>query len=709
MSGFEVAGISLAVAGLLLSVKGAVDGLNMLANVCERDNGLRFAATRYHVEKVKLEVWARRFRVYDVDVDDDDDDDDRGASGGNGGGGGGGAREECLLLKQPRITRDAVWRIVAEINATHELAVEFIARYHVEPVVPIFTAAAGASVSSTSPQQQHTATTTTTTAAAAAAAGTGPETFHRRSKWVALLAEARARIPQTHRLRWAARDRDKFGGLIERLATLNQNLWDVVVVAEAAPPGEVRVDTLSIVTGVLSGLSDQLSLASLLQQQTSSSSLSLLSSHGSGGDGTASLLALAARLKKMQGETVAELAAKVKRIDASELRLWDALSNDTSRRCMGTYTSQTAAPDGSGNGSESNSLPEPVWIEWKAVESVSVSSSSNSSTMDDIILRVHALGALLSTDNAATFHRPACLGVYDDVDYRDRHRSRSRRIGLVYRSGGGCSPTNDNGLPLAPPVSLADLLRAAGRARTRPPLGARFELAYKLASAVSLLHATDWIHKSLRSDNIVFTPRALRAPSLGHGAVDGAEVDITAPQIAGFQYSRPAGDASLEGRPTGVPELDYYYHPEVVSSSSSSRAGNGNGNGNGNGDGDGNGGGGGGWTKARELYSLGVVLLEVAHWRPAFEERYRAMTMAEVSAAMLADVRGKFGDDLAGMVGRTFVDVVERCLAGSFVGVSWSPSPSPLPGGGLSAADEARALGDAFFQRVVRPLAMLRA
>ncbi|OAQ89060.1 prion-inhibition and propagation domain-containing protein [Purpureocillium lilacinum] len=676
MSGFEVAGISLAVAGLLVSVKGAIDGLNMLADACERDNGLRFAATQYHVEKVKLEVWARHFRVYDVDVDDENDDDDDNKVGGGGGG-------ECLLLKQPRITRDAIWRIVAEINATHELAVEYIARYHVEPVVAttaatIAGADAGASLPPP-PQQQHTAVTRTATAAVGR--GAGPETFHRRSKWVALLAEARAQIPQTHRLRWAARDRDKFGELIARLATLNQNLWDVVVVAA---PEELRVDTLGIVTGVLSGLSDQLSLASLLQQTSPPPPSSSSSSLGRGSDGTASLLALAARLKKMQGETVSELAAKVKHIHASELRLWDALSNDTSKRCSGTYTSQTTP------GSSGNSLPEPVWIEWKAVESVSSggSTTSPSSTMDDIILRVHALGALLSTDNAAAFYRPACLGVYDDVDYRDRHRSRSRRIGFVYRNSSSAASSS------LLPVSLADLLRAAGRARTRPPLGARFELAYKLASAVSLLHATDWIHKSLRSDNILFTPPS--PLSSGHGAAAGADagvdVDITVPQIAGFQYSRPAGDASLEGRPTGVPELDYYYHPEVVIAvpvSSSSSSGS---------YGSGGSGGAGGWTKARELYSLGVVLLEVAHWRPAFEARYRAMTMGEVSAAMLADVRGKFGDDLAGMVGRTFVDVVERCLTGSF-GVP----------DGLSAADEARALGDAFFQRVVRPLAMLKA
>ncbi|KAL3953992.1 hypothetical protein ACCO45_011948 [Purpureocillium lilacinum] len=560
MAGIEIAGIPLAVGGLLLSVKGAVDGFNMIADVCAKDNGLRFASTQYYVEKVKLGVWARRFKVH---VDDEDDDDDKdshdyddlereGAT-------------DSPLLQQPQVSRDAIWRIIAEINATHELAIKYISKFHVEPV------------------------------ALPDAADAGPQTFHRKSKWVAMLGEARARVPQRNRIRWVARHREQFTGLIARLSTLNQDLWDVVTREE--------VDSLSIVTGVLSGLGDQLSLAAL---------------QNAPGTDPASLLAFAARLKQLQGETVQQLAARVKRIDASELSFLNAESNDTTSRFRGTYTSR-----------EPESLPEPVWTEWKAIENIGGLTS-------EIILRVDALGALLSTDNAAAFHRPACVGVFDDVKYRDRN-SGNRRLGLVYR---------------ADPA----------------PLGARFELAYKLASAVSLFHATNWIHKSLRSDNILFTPTNADA-SANANANEG--VDITAPQIAGFQYSRPAADASLEGRPTGAPELDVYYHPEVLS---------------------------GGWTKAKELYSLGVVLLEIAHWRPVFEERYRRMTMREVSAAMLGDVQGRFGDDLAGVVGRAFVDVIKCCLTGSF-GVP----------GGLSAADEAKALSDAFFQKVVRPLATLKA
>ncbi|KAK3691992.1 hypothetical protein B0T22DRAFT_446144 [Podospora appendiculata] len=563
MSGFEIAGVSLAVAGLLLTINGAVDGFNLLADICEKDNGLRFAFTQYHVEKAKLVVWAERFKVED--------------------------EINCLLLQQSQVTRDAVWRIIAEMNATHELAIKFITKYKVDPLAVPATVPAGSDV------------------------------LQSQSKWAVMLRDARDRVPQGSRVKWAARDREKFMGLISRLTVLNADLWDVVTPEET--------DAVRIVTGVLSGLTDQLSLAALQASPSTSS--------------PASLLAFAAQLKQMQGETVSELAQRVKIITASELQVWKAESNDTSRRFRGTYTS-----------GEVGGLPEPVWIEWKAVE-------KNNKAADAIMLRIHALGALLATANAAAFHRPVCLGVYEDAKYKER-TSGDRRAGFVYRLD---APTDGSDLPL----SLSDLVHAAQKTRTRAPLGDRFELAYKLASALSLFHATGWIHKSLRSDSILFSSSSSSSAPLGTQA--GI---VTAPQISGFQYSRPDADMSLESRPVGKPELDMYYHPEVAS----------------------------GWTKVKEIYSLGIVLLEIAYWRPVFEERFRQMSMARVSQAILADLEGKFGDDLAGMAGRTFVDVIKCCLAGRF---------GSLGGGACTPGEESKMLSDAFFHKVVRPLASLRA
>lgn len=56
----------------------------------------------------------------------------------------------------------------------------------------------------------------------------------------------------------------------------------------------------------------------------------------------------------------------------------------------------------------------------------------------------------------------------------------------------------------AEPISLLNMIKAAKTPHSRPALEKRFELAYKLASAVSLLHATNWLHKSFRRDCISF-------------------------------------------------------------------------------------------------------------------------------------------------------------------------------------------------------------
>ena len=76
----------------------------------------------------------------------------------------------------------------------------------------------------------------------------------------------------------------------------------------------------------------------------------------------------------------------------------------------------------------------------------------------------------------------------------------------------------------------------------------------------------------------------------------------------------------------GVPELDLYYHPEVTK----------------------------GWSKVKDIYSLGVVLIEIAFWRPLFEEKFRKMDIAQVSGAILKDLNGKFGTDLIGDGGQSF-------------------------------------------------------
>jgi hypothetical protein len=106
-------------------------------------------------------------------------------------------------------------------------------------------------------------------------------------------------------------------------------------------------------------------------------------------------------------------------------------------------------------------------------------------------------------------------------------------------------------------------------------------LASKLAESMAPLHDMDWFHKDLTSSCVLFFH------------TDGpAGMDVREPHLIGFQHSRRSGHAS-EG-PSQDPSHQHYHHPHYI--------GQGYG------------------TKRRFLpsynfYSLGILLLEIGHWR----------------------------------------------------------------------------------------------
>ncbi|KAF4343590.1 prion-inhibition and propagation domain protein [Fusarium beomiforme] len=432
--------------------------------------------------------------------------------------------------------------------------------------------------------------------------------FHEHSSWIKHFRVELKKQKMANPISWVTRDREKFTEKLILLEKLNNHLEALV-----RPD---QYDEARLVAAI----------ASSLPQHLSSELMSQIHSITSANEAPNSLLSLTLLLKRVQEEEVDAAASRAKRIQASELELWSKPDSSTIRS-NGTY-----APPGA--------LPKPILVEWKYIDA-SVQAKS------DIVARVHALGALLSAANAAEFRRLSCYGTFDDPDYERASRG-SRRIGLVY------AIPKDVELEATSPLSL---LRLISR-KTRPPLEVRFKLAHRLASAVALLHAANWLHKSLRSDNIIF------------GGTSADDADLAEPYICGFQYSRPAADTSLESRPVGQPNLDIYYHPSVSQ----------------------------GWSKVREVYSLGIILLEVAFWRPVYSEKeYKGMTMEQISSDIIASLSGKFGRDLKGIVGSRFVNVIKCCLEGNF-GVTTGNSEA-----------ERKIMSQKFWQRVVEPLAECRA
>ncbi|KAL3427592.1 protein kinase [Phlyctema vagabunda] len=536
----EPVGLAIGVVGLLAGLKGAVDGFNLLRDIFDKENDLRFMAVGFQTETTTLERWGEHFRVHD--------------------------QASCLLRDESPNVRTNIAHILAEITVAQQRASRYLVKYKVQNLK-------------------------------APAVGSVDEAFFTNSAWIQQFRVARDKVKQSRRISWTTGDKDGLKKILAQLRAMNDDLWRLTRATEA--------DAVRLVTAHLGGMRSDLSRLAVQQKIK---------------EDPDSLLALSAQLRELEHGDVSVVAKQAIRLKSVTV---PGSPTATEGRMLGYYT-----PDGG--------VPKPILVEWKGVE-------ATSRFKDDIILRIKALGTLLSVSQAPEFHRPTCLGIFDDEDYEQSTRG-ARRIAFVFER-----PTEMNRVP----KSLADLVQEASKTKLRPALGERFHLAYKLASAMSLLHASNWLHKSFRSDNILFKSNG----------------SIAEPLILGFQYSRPRGDASLETQPRGKPEIDMYYHPDVPN----------------------------GWSKVKDIYSLGIVLWEIANWRPAFEERFRKMTAQKVSDCLLEELEGDDGRVWDGLVGKVYMDVVRLCLKGDF-GVASGNSDV-----------EAQMLGTSFFLDVVSKLESCKA
>ncbi|PMD13270.1 hypothetical protein NA56DRAFT_651857 [Hyaloscypha hepaticicola] len=262
-----------------------------------------------------------------------------------------------------------------------------------------------------------------------------------------------------------------------------------------------------------------------------------------------------------------------------------------------------------------------VLIEWKRI-----SRGLEDEQRDKVIRRIEALGALLCQPKEQEFRVPHCLGIYN---------STLLNKGYIYRLPS--SESEKLGY-----YSLADRLDLNGRdgkskkkPATIPLLGDRFKLAYRLAKAFNLLHPAMWLHKDFRSCNVIFFDKSGSQP-------DSETINVDEMYIVGFQYSRLgiAGEVSIETIPQSEDiSVSIYRHPDLNKGSS--------------------------YHKLYELYSLGVVLFEIALWEPLHMRGGVREHGADGEARRkwlikAADVA------LGGVVGEKYRDVVKACLTGNF-------------------------------------------
>lgn len=211
---------------------------------------------------------------------------------------------------------------------------------------------------------------------------------------------------------------------------------------------------------------------------------------------------------------------------------------------------------------------QPVWVEWRD----SIGYSRPQTELDMIIQdRVAKLAALLgSSMKPSAFRAPKCLGYF-----RDEKGDDEPRYGLIYE------PPNPSVTDLRTMTSLRDLLDS-----TPPPsLNKRVALACVLSESLLYLHAVNWLHKGVRSESVLFFPEGK------NGSTDGALLSDLV--LAGFDCARPDLLEELTIRNPSNVQQDMYRHPSLLQHNSGTT-----------------------YQKSYDIYSLGIVLTEIALWSP---------------------------------------------------------------------------------------------
>ncbi|KAF1953510.1 hypothetical protein CC80DRAFT_551155 [Byssothecium circinans] len=269
-----------------------------------------------------------------------------------------------------------------------------------------------------------------------------------------------------------------------------------------------------------------------------------------------------------------------------------------------------------------------VWIEWKTYDPPPFQASGPD---PKILERVKALAALLKENNSTDqFRAPHCLGYFSDTD--PATGEDHCRFGLVFEKPSSSHPSTR-------PISLHTLLTSP--ALDMPPLSDRVTLMRLLSETLERLHAVNWLHKGLRSSNILF---------FSDCGIDG--IDYSDPYISGFDYSRPAMNDDMTEKPPENAASDIYRHPRVQGSGGCEGPP------------------GTSFKKSYDLYALGVMLLEIAYWKPLDEimgfrdlEKVRPKDTFRVRQRLMDDGEG-FLRYVRSHLGYTVEGVVRACLVG---------------------------------------------
>ncbi|KAL6244857.1 hypothetical protein RBB50_008385 [Rhinocladiella similis] len=250
--------------------------------------------------------------------------------------------------------------------------------------------------------------------------------------------------------------------------------------------------------------------------------------------------------------------------------------------------------------------------------------------------------------------QPTEYRVLDCVGHIDQRDHTPPRLGIVFK----VPQLSPSGIPQKQFHSLHEYLSCRDFEDFQPSLGRRFELARKLTRGFLQFHQLGWLHKNIRSHNIIFFP-------------ENEAASIESPFILGFAFSRPR-EAGISDPVQVAQELELYQHPEYHGQVSE------------------------GYNLRYDIFSIGLLLFEIAKWRPLanyftrLQRRDSEVNVKTFAAKLVESER----EELEFRMGTSYTTAVIACLENQF---------------GVERDDRHDlSLKLAYFDKVVKPLALCR-
>lgn len=162
-------------------------------------------------------------------------------------------------------------------------------------------------------------------------------------------------------------------------------------------------------------------------------------------------------------------------------------------------------------------------------------------------------------------------------------------------------------------------------------LGARSRLALSLAECVFFLHVTGWLHKSIHSGNMIISGNTTNTRTLRS-------------YLVGFNSARLDGKTEISEKVELDTRTDLYQHPDYQASRKDEVS----------------------YTRQYDIYSLGLVLLELGMWQSievSGDFKPRRYDPTKFLGKLLN--RGPV-DSLGFMMGNAYKRAVVWCLRGQF-------------------------------------------